>query len=52
MGDPNLDLLSVSSQENVFYVSDVPTGFAANRPVYYAKGTVPIFCLVPKDWDE
>jgi Xaa-Pro aminopeptidase len=48
MRSKNLDVLLISSPENVFYLSDVPTNFTApNRLLFASRRTSPIMCIVP-----
>jgi Xaa-Pro dipeptidase len=50
MRERGIDVLLVSSPENVFYVSDVPTSFtASNRLLFCSRRISPIFCILPKE---
>jgi Xaa-Pro aminopeptidase len=50
MRDKEIDLLIVSSPENVFYLTGAPTSFtASNRILFCVKRYSPVFCVVPSD---
>ena len=52
MRSKGIDLLLVSSPENVFYISDVPTSYtASNRLLFGSRRNAPVMCLIPAEGD-
>lgn len=50
MRSVGLDLLIVSSPENVFYLTDVPSSFtAANRLLFCSRRNSPMMCILPRE---